>query len=117
MELKLVEFGKAIEALKEGKRVCRSGWNGKGLFVFMQVPARISVEKIVPVMQSLPPLVKVEFKRRFQETTKDVGNDSAHNHSTIDYVNQLALVKPDNTINGWSPSTEDALSKDWVILD
>jgi len=24
-------FGQAIEALKEGKKVCRSGWNGKGI--------------------------------------------------------------------------------------
>ena len=29
--LNLVSFGKAIEALKEGKRVTRVGWNGKGL--------------------------------------------------------------------------------------
>ncbi len=26
-------FGLAIEALKAGKRVCRSGWNGKGMYL------------------------------------------------------------------------------------
>ncbi len=25
-------FGQAIEALKQGKRVARQGWNGKGMF-------------------------------------------------------------------------------------
>ena len=28
-------FGQAIEALKQGKRVARQGWNGKGMFLFL----------------------------------------------------------------------------------
>lgn len=28
-------FGKAIEAMKEGKKVARNGWNGKGMFLFL----------------------------------------------------------------------------------
>ena len=28
-----MNFGKAIEELKTGKKVCRSGWNGKGQYV------------------------------------------------------------------------------------
>ena len=30
-----MNFGNAIEALKEGKRVARAGWNGKGMFLFL----------------------------------------------------------------------------------
>ena len=48
-------FGQAIEALKEGKRVARQGWNGKGMFIFQQVPSEIN-EEIVQKMQSLPQL-------------------------------------------------------------
>ena len=33
-----LNFGGAIEALKQGKRVARSGWNGKGMWLLMQVP-------------------------------------------------------------------------------
>lgn len=33
-----MNFGQAFEALKSGKRVVRSGWNGKGQYVEMQVP-------------------------------------------------------------------------------
>jgi hypothetical protein len=29
-------FGQAIEAMKAGKRVRRLGWNGKGMFVFLE---------------------------------------------------------------------------------
>jgi hypothetical protein len=31
-------FGEAISALKEGKRVSRTGWNGKGMWLELQVP-------------------------------------------------------------------------------
>ena len=30
-----MDFGEAIKALKEGKKVARSGWNGKGMFLFL----------------------------------------------------------------------------------
>jgi hypothetical protein len=31
-------FGQALEALKSGKRVSREGWNGKGMWILLQVP-------------------------------------------------------------------------------
>lgn len=33
-----MNFGEAIEALKAGSKVARSGWNGKGMFLYY-VPA------------------------------------------------------------------------------
>lgn len=33
-----MNFGQAIEALKAGKRVTRPGWNGKGMWLGLQVP-------------------------------------------------------------------------------
>lgn len=96
-----LNFGQAIEALKQGKRVARQGWNGKGLFIFMQVPAEIH-EDVVPKMQSLPDSVKDEFGKR---------------GGSIRYKNQLAMVYPDNTIYGWVASPSDVLEEDWVILD
>lgn len=35
---KNVDFGEAIKALKNGKKVAREGWNGKGMFLYY-VPA------------------------------------------------------------------------------
>ena len=94
-------FGQAIEALKEGKRVARQGWNGKGMFIFQQVPSEIN-EEIVPKMQSLPQTVKDEFAKR---------------GGSIRYKNQLAMVYPDNTVYGWVASPSDVLENDWCILD
>ena len=94
-------FGQAIEALSNGKRVSREGWNGKGMFIFRQVPSEIDAE-IIPKMTSLPQSVKDEFVKRG-------GN--------IRYKNQLAMVYPDNTIFGWVASPSDVLECDWCILD
>lgn len=94
-------FGQAVTALNDGRRVSREGWNGKGLFIFKQVPSEIDAE-VVPKMQSLPQSVKDEFIKRG-------GN--------IRYKNQLAMVYPDNTIYGWVASPSDVLENDWCILD
>jgi len=37
-----MNFGQAIEKLKEGKKVARKGWNGKGIFIELQVPDKHS---------------------------------------------------------------------------
>lgn len=33
-----MNFGEAIHELKAGRRVAREGWNGKGIFIELQVP-------------------------------------------------------------------------------
>ena len=99
--MELGSFGEAIKALKDGRRVSRKGWNGKGLFVFMQIPSNIGIDTI-PKMHSLPDHVKESFGKR---------------REGIRYSNQLALVSPDNEVSGWAPSTSDALADDWIILD
>lgn len=37
-----MNFGQAIEALKTGSKVARKGWNGKGIFIELQVPDEYS---------------------------------------------------------------------------
>lgn len=96
----VVNFGEAIKALKVGEMAQRVGWNGTGMFVFRQVPSRVPAA-IVPKMSSLPQAVKDVLVAR--------GGD-------LQYSNQFALVKPDNTINGWAPSSADTLAEDWIIL-
>ena len=98
---KLRDIGWAVNEATKGNRIARQGWNGTGMFVFMQVPAEIPIE-VIPKMQSLPEPVRVEFMLRSR---------------SIRYMNQFALVKEDNTIHGWAPSAADALATDWVILD
>jgi len=102
----LLSVGAAMQALEEGKRVRRLGWDQEKVFIFRQVPAKIN-KKILPKMNSLPPSVKAYFKEKFEATGEDF----------FYYKNQIALVKPDNQITGYAPSMEDMLSVDWLILD
>lgn len=39
-----MNFGQAIEALKEGKKVARKGWNGKGMFLWLKPAATVKAE-------------------------------------------------------------------------
>lgn len=34
----MLNFGQAIEAMKTGAKVTREGWNGKGMWIALQVP-------------------------------------------------------------------------------
>lgn len=38
MEAVIGDFGWAIQSIKAGERVARRGWNGKGIFIELQVP-------------------------------------------------------------------------------
>lgn len=105
-----MNFGEAIEVLKSGGMVCRSGWNGKGMFVFQQVPSMVAAE-IVEKMTSLPESVKAEFARRRDSVNKSETIEFQH----LKYSNQLAMVYPDNSIYGWLASPSDVLADDWKI--
>lgn len=95
-----MNFGQAIEALKEGKLVSREGWNGKGMFIMKQIPAEIGLE-IIPKMQSV------------QQSAKDV---LLARGTTLKYDNQMLIIKQDGTADSWVPSSSDVFAEDWNIL-
>lgn len=33
-----MDFGSALNALRQGLKVCRAGWNGKGMWLELQTP-------------------------------------------------------------------------------
>lgn len=96
-----MNFGMAIQALKAGYAVRRSGWNGKGLWVIKQVPAHITAE-IIPKMQSLPQLAKDLILK---------------GKGVIDYTSQC-LIYNENTgrADSWVPSISDVFAEDWEIV-
>lgn len=47
-------FGDAIHFLKAGKRVARAGWNGKGLWLELQVPDAHSKMTLPYIFMSYP---------------------------------------------------------------
>lgn len=97
-----MNFGMAIMALKAGYPIRRSGWNGKSLMVFKQVPARIESD-VIPKMQSLP------------QSAKDL---IMKGKGFIDYTSQC-LIYNENTgrADSWVPSISDVFADDWEIVD
>lgn len=97
-----LNYGQALEAAKRGKRIARSGWNGKGMFVFMR-PSDVLSADFLPVVKSLPDTVKVFLAEK--------GED-------VEFLAYLCMYAADGKIvNGWLPSQTDMLSEDWEILD
>jgi hypothetical protein len=84
-----MDFGGAIVALKAGKKCARTGWNGKGMYLYL-VPGQ-------------------EFKSLTDHAIKEFGE-------TTPYRPYFALKTAQNDIAMWSPSGSDALAEDWVIL-
>lgn len=96
-----LNFGTAIQFLKEGRKVQREGWNGKGLFIFKQIPATIGTE-IIPKMQSVPDDVKTTMVERNQ---------------SLNYRHQCVLVDTEGNVDNWAPSISDVFSEDWQVVE
>ena len=47
-DFKMMNFGQAIEALKNGKKVARVGWNGKGMFLYMTPGSVVHLDEMKP---------------------------------------------------------------------
>jgi hypothetical protein len=90
-------FGEAIEALKEGKRVARKGWNGKGIFLFITDDAKgyERVPKFEPTREVLiAPFIAID--------TTGLQTDNPH---------------APKSVVPWIASQTDMLAEDWMIVD
>ena len=97
-----MDFGDAIEVLKQGGVIRRKGWNGKGLVVFKQVPAHIGSD-IIPKMQSLP------------QSAKDL---ILKERGFVDYTSQCLIYnKNTGRADSWTPSISDVFAEDWEIVE
>ena len=85
-----MNFGEAIKRLKLGKRLQRSGWNGKGMFIYL-VPA------------ASYPVQTGAAKEHFGEG------------AMVPYAAYLAIKNVDKTVSTWVPSINDTLAEDWQV--
>lgn len=90
-------FGAALAALKEGKRVARSGWNGKGMWL------------------------KLVKGRHVQIHNNGFGPINEHDHDWQDRVPRLldwiGMKTADNGFVPWLASQTDMLADDWSVID
>lgn len=98
------DFGEAIKLLKEGRCLCRKGWNGKGLFVCKQIPCTLE-GLIIDKIQSLPAEAKSHIINR-------AGNGQV---PMIAYTNQCLIINSEGRADSWVPSVSDMFAEDWML--
>lgn len=86
-----MNFGQAIEHLKDGRKVARSGWNGKDMFLFLVPGSTFKVNR-APLLGIYEEGTEVEY------------------HAHIDMKTSQGYVVP------WLASQSDMLSDDWVLV-
>ena len=92
-----MKYGEAIEALKAGKMVTRSGWNGKGMFLWLKPAAIIKSEWCKdPILKGI---------------VDDNGGEMMANPT-------VCMKTADNKITtGWVASQTDMMAEDWSIYE
>lgn len=94
-----LSFGVAIEALKQGYKVCRSGWNGKGMWLSISRPEPFTI----PAENFWSP-----HNRLFAE--QNGGQATVLPSITMKTATNEVLM-------GWLASQTDMLANDWLILE
>ena len=81
-----LDFGAAVAALKNGKRVSRAGWNGKGMYLFIVAiwkPVRYGGEAPIATLREPLPFI--------------------------------AMKTADDGVVPWLASQTDILAEDWIV--
>lgn len=86
-----MNFSEALIKLKEGKKVSRDGWNGKGMFIFLVNGSTFKVNR--------PPLLGI-----YPEGTE------------INYHSHVDMKTADNMVVPWLCSQTDLLADDWGVV-
>lgn len=84
-----MDFGKAIELLKKGKRLQRKGWNGKGQYIELAT--------------------NISYVNASQEII-NVNHDAIGNKA-------IAFVGTSGVQLGWLASQSDMLAEDWKVME
>lgn len=107
--METLTFGEALEAVKQGKLVARTGWNGKGMFIFMRPSDEIDAQ-FIPNIRSLPESFKTWFGKQEYKPSPE--------SPKVKFTSYLCMKAADGSIvNGWLASQTDMLSDDWQIVE
>lgn len=84
-----MNFGRAIECLKKGKKTARKGWNGSGMFLY-HVPAN-----------------------KYTSVTEVAQNAFG---DYVEYGAYIAMKTAQGNIVPWTASQTDILAEDWELV-
>ena len=87
-----MNFSEALTAIKEGKRVARSGWNGSNMFLFLVAGSNFKVNR--------EPLLSI------------MGEGSE-----VTYRPHIDMKDAEGKVVPWLASQTDLMADDWSIVD
>ena len=91
-----MDFGQAMSAMKDGERVARKGWNGKGMWIAITPGSTI----------------KKEFAR--SGAVLKLAEEGQSEITIGDHIDMKAA--DDSVVCGWLASQTDMLAEDWSIV-
>lgn len=95
-----MNFGEALEQLKEGKKVARKGWNGKGMFIYLTQGRTIDAA----LWTGDKDCIKYKSER---------GKSAAQ--PVVEILSHIDMRTADGSVCiGWLASQTDMISEDWV---
>lgn len=97
-----MNFGQALQHLQGGGLLQRSGWNGKGMFIYQTIGNTVPKD-VIPNFKSLPEPVKKFLQKK--------GEDVVF-HPSITMYTATGEMQP-----GWLASQADMLADDWQIFN
>jgi hypothetical protein len=92
-----MDFGDAIRALKSGKKVARSGWNGKGMWITLS-----------PGYSNLP------AEKFWAAHNREVAEANGGTANVLPYITMKTVQN--EILCGWLASQTDMLSEDWEVV-
>lgn len=92
-----MNFGEVLEALKDGKKVARRGWNGKGMFLVLTPGITVMAEQ----------MRTSGARDYYRSAEKPVVSINSH----IDMK-----AADDTMVIGWLASQTDMLADDWEVI-
>ena len=95
-----MNFGQALEELKLGNKVARSGWNGKSMFIYLVEGSRVNINDL-----------RNEAAKHF-DADKDINR--GRRIKINDHIDMKA--SDGSIVVGWSASQIDMLADDWDVV-
>ena len=87
-----MNIGEAVAAMKDGKKVARTGWNGKGMFLYY-VPEGV------------------------YSPCTEIASQLVNENGLVPYAPYVAMKTVNGTVVPWLCSQTDLLAEDWVVVE
>ncbi len=107
------DFGQALYHLKKGRMVQRTGWNGKGMHLWLNKGNVAADNQTISVSIGDTMQVKSKLIEGVDPGLFDVGGEG-----TVTRLPNINMRSASGaTVTGWLASQTDMLSSDWQIVE